>query len=68
MNIQDIGESNKWGPRSVTFWHGFVQPEVAIQGFGLKIHHSADASMVRIKVDRDLFIGLFIAALLFSRM
>ncbi|MXQ52970.1 DUF4267 domain-containing protein [Shimazuella alba] len=71
-----------WGPKSVTFWlvgvvtllmlyigvNGFLQPEAAIQGFGLPLQDAADKSIVWIKADRDLFIGVFLLALMVLRM
>lgn len=71
-----------WGPKSVTFWlvgvvallmlyigiSGFLQPEAAIQGFGLPLKDAADKPIVWIKADRDLFIGVFMLALLVLQM
>jgi hypothetical protein len=71
-----------WGPRSVTYWlvglvallmlfvgvNGFIQPLSAIKGFGLPLHDIADVPIVRIKADRDLFIGIFLSSLLILRM
>lgn len=71
-----------WGPKSVTFWlvgvvtllmlylgvRGFVQPEAAIRDFGLPLHDTADNYLVHIKADRDLFIGVFLLALMILRM
>lgn len=77
-----MNTSNNWGARSLSYWlvallsafllflgvNGFIQPEAAIEGFGLPLSHPADASIVRIKADRDFFIGLFIVSLLVLKM
>ncbi|MGO4269754.1 DUF4267 domain-containing protein [Paenibacillus sp. TAF58] len=71
-----------WGPKSVTFWlvgvitllmtylgvKGFIQPEAAIRDFGIPLHDAADKYLVHIKADRDLFIGIFLLALMVLRM
>ncbi|WP_028778049.1 DUF4267 domain-containing protein [Shimazuella kribbensis] len=71
-----------WGPKSVTFWlvgvvtilmlyvgvNGFLNPEAAIQGFGLPLKDVADKPIVWVKADRDLFIGVFMLALMVLRM
>ncbi|GIP26195.1 hypothetical protein J23TS9_13250 [Paenibacillus sp. J23TS9] len=71
-----------WGPKSVSFWlvgvvtllmlylgvRGFVQPEAAIRDFGLPLHDTADNYLIYIKADRDLFIGIFLLALMLFRM
>lgn len=71
-----------WGPKSVTYWlvgvvtllmlflgvRGFIQPEAAIRGFGIPLHDNADRYLVQIKADRDLFIGIFLLALMVLRM
>ncbi|MCH5585745.1 DUF4267 domain-containing protein [Shimazuella sp. AN120528] len=76
-----MSKSN-WGPKSVSFWlvgvvtllmlflgvRGFIQPEAAIQGFGLPLHNNADRYVVFVKADRDLFIGIFLLVLMVLRM
>ncbi|MBP1965692.1 DUF4267 domain-containing protein [Paenibacillus aceris] len=71
-----------WGPKSVTFWlvgvvtllmlflgvKGFIQPEAAIRDFGIPLHDVSDKYLVHIKADRDLFIGIFLLALMVLRM
>ncbi|WP_028778691.1 DUF4267 domain-containing protein, partial [Shimazuella kribbensis] len=71
-----------WGPKSVTFWlvgvvtllmlyigvMGFLQPEASIQGYGLPLKDTADKTIVWVKADRDLFIGVFMLALMVLRM
>lgn len=71
-----------WGPKSVTFWlvgvvtllmlylgvRGFIQPEAAIRDFGIPLHDTSDRYLVHIKADRDLFIGIFLLALMLLRM
>jgi hypothetical protein len=47
--------------------NGFHFP-AAIQGFGLPLSHASDAAIVRIKADRDLFIGLIVACFLLLKM
>ncbi|MET3544824.1 hypothetical protein ABID47_001418 [Paenibacillus favisporus] len=71
-----------WGPKAVTFWlvgvvtllmlyigvEGFLTPETAIQSFGLPLQDASDKSVVWIKADRDLFMGVFLLALMGLRM
>lgn len=71
-----------WGPKSLTFWlvgvvtllmlylgvRGFVQPIGAIRDYGLPLHDTADNNLVYIKANRDLFIGIFLLALMILRM
>lgn len=74
--------SQNWGPRSYSYWlvaslslfmlflgtNAFIQPEAAIQGFGLTLFHPSDTAIIYIKANRDLYIGLIIGALLLLRM
>ncbi|UKS29490.1 DUF4267 domain-containing protein [Paenibacillus sp. HWE-109] len=71
-----------WGLKSVTFWlvgvvtllmlflgvKGFIQPEAAIRDFGIPLHDVSDKYLVLIKADRDLFIGIFLLAMMILRM
>lgn len=75
-------QSKDWGPRAYSYWlvaslslfllylgvNTFIQPEAAIQGFGLTLFHSSDAAIIYIKANRDLYIGLVISALLLFRL
>ncbi|MZQ86467.1 DUF4267 domain-containing protein [Paenibacillus sp. 5J-6] len=71
-----------WGFKSVSFWlvgvvtllmlflgvKGFIVPEAAIRDFGIPLHDVSDKYLVHIKADRDLFIGIFLLALMVLRM
>lgn len=71
-----------WGFKSVSYWlvgvvtllmlflgvKGFLLPEAAIRDFGLPLHDVSDKYLVHIKADRDLFIGIFLLALMVLRM
>ncbi|MEJ9233292.1 DUF4267 domain-containing protein [Peribacillus butanolivorans] len=75
-------DNTYWGPRSATYWlvgvvtllmlyigvNGFLQPEAAIQGYGLPLQDATDKYIVWVKADRDLFIGVFMLALMVLRM
>ncbi|MBA2938623.1 DUF4267 domain-containing protein [Paenibacillus sp. CGMCC 1.16610] len=74
--------TSNWGLKSVSFWlvgvvtllmlflgaKGFMTPEAAIRDFGLPLHDVTDKYLVHIKADRDLFIGIFLLALMVLRM
>ncbi|MDU0201795.1 MULTISPECIES: DUF4267 domain-containing protein [Paenibacillus] len=74
--------ASNWGLKSVSFWlvgvvtllmfflgvKGFITPEAAIRDFGLPLHDVSDKYLVHIKADRDLFIGIFLLALMVLRM
>ncbi|RUS48906.1 DUF4267 domain-containing protein [Cohnella sp. AR92] len=76
-----MGKS-EWGVKSATFWmvgvitllmlylgiRGFLQPEAAIRGYGIPLQDTADKSLVYVKADRDLFIGIFLLVLMIFRM
>lgn len=75
-------QSKEWGPRFVTYWlsaivallllflgiNTFIQPEAAIEGFGLSVSNPSDVPVAYIKADRDLFIGTILTVLLLLRM